>query len=118
VIDCSSAALPAHPAAELFPLLGYAELADLAADIRANGLRLPIVTYRGQILDGRNRLRACELAGIVPRFADSTGADAVVASSRRPASAARERKPGLSRLLGGRLARTTPAPLCRRERCA
>lgn len=57
-----------HPAAELFPLLNDAELKDLADDIKKNGLLEPIVTYEGMLLDGRNRLRACELAGIQPRF--------------------------------------------------
>lgn len=57
-----------HPAAELFPLLNDAELKDLADDIKKNGLLEPIVTYEGMLLDGRNRLRACELAGVSPRF--------------------------------------------------
>jgi N6-adenosine-specific RNA methylase IME4 len=66
-----------HPAAELFPRLADVELEALAADVRANGLRLPIVTYRGQVLDGRNRLRACELAGVAPRFEEYAGDDPV-----------------------------------------
>jgi hypothetical protein len=52
-------ALIAHPAAALFPMLEERELAELAGDIRANGLVSPIVVKDGQILDGRNRLRAC-----------------------------------------------------------
>lgn len=69
--------MKAHPAAALFPLLGEAELGELAADIKANGLRVPIVTHVGQVLDGRNRLRACELAGVEPRFENFAGADPV-----------------------------------------
>ncbi len=41
------------------------ELAGLAADIKANGLIHPIVTdAAGVVIDGRNRLRACEIAGV------------------------------------------------------
>ena len=40
------------------------ELKALADDIAANGLNQPIVIYNGRILDGRNRARACEMAGV------------------------------------------------------
>ena len=58
----------AHPYAEIFPMLGEAELASLTEDVKANGLREPIVLFDGAILDGRNRQRACEMAGVEPRF--------------------------------------------------
>jgi hypothetical protein len=62
--------LTIHPAAEAFPLLPEDELQELAADIRVNGLRYPIMldSTGHQLLDGRNRLRACEMAGVEPRF--------------------------------------------------
>lgn len=56
-----------HPYSEIFPLLSDSELGKLAEDIRAHGLREPIWTYEGQILDGRNRWRACEMAGVAHR---------------------------------------------------
>lgn len=59
-----------HPAAEIFPLLDEARLAELAADIEVNGLREPIRLLDGRILDGRNRLAACRLAGVEPRFTE------------------------------------------------
>jgi len=57
--------LPIHPACELFPLMTPAELRELGEDIKGNGLRRPIaITSDGQLLDGRNRLAAMEVAGV------------------------------------------------------
>jgi ParB-like nuclease domain len=64
-----------HPLAALFPPLDEKELDELAADIREHGLREPIVTFEGKILDGRNRYLACERAGVAPRFKEYTGSD-------------------------------------------
>lgn len=61
-------ALKAHPAAELFPMMTEAELVELGADIAARGQLLPILLHEGKILDGRNRYRACELAGRRPEM--------------------------------------------------
>jgi ParB-like chromosome segregation protein Spo0J len=65
--------LTLHPACRLFPQLEKVELKELAADIKANGLQNPIVLYRGQILDGRNRFLACRIAGVKPRFVNWDG---------------------------------------------
>lgn len=65
--------ISSHPAAELFPFMSDEELAELAADIRAHGLLEPIVLLGGLVLDGRNRLRACEAAGVEPRFVEWDG---------------------------------------------
>lgn len=62
-----------HPAAAIFPMMSDEELRNLAADIQENGLVEPVVVYHGQVLDGRNRLRACEIAGVSPRFEDANG---------------------------------------------
>lgn len=57
-----------HPIAEIWPLMEGADFDKLVADIKANGQRLPILFYQGKVLDGRNRARACEAAGIEPRY--------------------------------------------------
>ena len=62
-----------HPACLLFPKLGDEELQELAADIKVKGLQHDIVLYKGEILDGRNRLAACEIAGVEPTFVEWDG---------------------------------------------
>ena len=60
-----------HPAANLFPEMGDDDLASLTRSIRANGVRVPVVFCDGQLIDGRNRMRAALAAGMstdrVPR---------------------------------------------------
>jgi len=64
--------LKVHPAAGLFPTMSLDELKALGEDIKKNGFRAPIVLWAAtsdhhgewQLLDGRNRLDAAELAGI------------------------------------------------------
>ena len=68
--------LDVHPVAALFPMLPDDELADMAADIAGRGLLQAIVRDNdGLILDGRNRLAACEIAGVEPRFETYDGDD-------------------------------------------
>lgn len=59
-----------HPAAAIFPLMDGIDLAGLVDDVRSHGLLEPIVLHEGRILDGRNRLRACEQAGVEPHFVE------------------------------------------------
>jgi ParB-like chromosome segregation protein Spo0J len=69
------AELPFHPSANVFPLMTGSEFDELVADIERRGLRVPIVTHKGQIIDGRNRARACAKAGVKPRYEEFTGTD-------------------------------------------
>lgn len=48
-----------HPIAEIFPMMDAETFEAFKADIQANGIREPIVIWQGQILDGRNRYKAC-----------------------------------------------------------
>jgi hypothetical protein len=59
--------LKPHPLAALFPELSEEELRQLASDIKERGQLEPIILYKGLILDGRNRYRACQIAGVKPR---------------------------------------------------
>lgn len=63
-LNTPSMKLEFHPLANLFPLIEGAEFDDLVGDIRANGLHDTIDVYQGKILDGRNRYRAAEAAGV------------------------------------------------------
>jgi len=62
-----------HPASALFPIMADDELAELAKDIKENGLVEAIVLHEGLVLDGRNRLEACKRAGVNPHFVDWDG---------------------------------------------
>jgi hypothetical protein len=64
-----------HPLADLFPMLAAEEQRALTADIRDHGLHTQIVTFEGKILDGRNRYRACQVAGVKSVFKEYKGDD-------------------------------------------
>jgi hypothetical protein len=55
-------ALAVHPLCDLFPVMGAEEYRAFEADVRANGIREPIVTWRTggatYVIDGRHRMRA------------------------------------------------------------
>ena len=65
-----------HPYAALFPMVQGDEMRELAENIKTNRLLDPIVRYQGKILDGRQRLAACKLAGVEPRFVEFEGDNA------------------------------------------
>jgi hypothetical protein len=64
--------LPFHPLANNFPMMDPSspEFRGLVASIKQVGLTEPITMHEGKVLDGRNRLQACQEAGIAPRFED------------------------------------------------
>ncbi len=55
-----------HPIANIFPMMSHSEFEALKADIKEHGLRESIVFWKNMLVDGRNRLKACEELGIEP----------------------------------------------------
>ena len=50
----------------------------LVADIKENGLIMPIETYQGKIIDGRNRYKACLEASVEPEFNEWNGKGSLI----------------------------------------
>lgn len=51
--------LAVHPVASIFPMMSDDEYQGLKDDIDANGQQEPIIVWQKQVIDGRNRLKAC-----------------------------------------------------------
>jgi hypothetical protein len=63
-----------HPYASVFPMMTATEFRELVADMQGDdGQREPITLLDGQILDGRNRYKACVQLGVEPKFRDFNG---------------------------------------------
>lgn len=62
-----------HQLSSILPLMSQGEMWELENDIRVNGLRFPIMLLEDQILDGRNRYRACQKVGVDPKFVQFNG---------------------------------------------
>lgn len=56
--------MKSHELADAFPMMSEAEFDGLKKDIAEHGLRHPVVTFEGKILDGRNRKAAAQDLGI------------------------------------------------------
>ena len=69
--------LDSHPIANIWPLLSDRELQDLVDDIQQNGLVHPVVLYEDKILDGRNRVKACKMAGVAIMTEEYEGDDPI-----------------------------------------
>ncbi|MBB5408573.1 hypothetical protein HDG34_002510 [Paraburkholderia sp. HC6.4b] len=90
-VDVST--LPVHPWAARFPMRSDDDLDAMAASIKANGLRMPVVlgmaaTAEGFppqlcLIDGRNRIAACKRAGVTPHtiMLDGQDTDAFIADA-------------------------------------
>jgi hypothetical protein len=56
-----------HEAANIFPMIDPENLQALAEDIAVHGQQEPVWFYEGKLLDGRNRMVACQMAGVEPK---------------------------------------------------
>lgn len=66
----------AHPVADLFPMLAGDDLEDLVSSIYEQGLLQPVILDAGgRVLDGRNRLAACERLDVIPEVIIYEGAN-------------------------------------------
>ena len=69
-----------HPLAEAYRMHTMDEMDELVASISRNGLRDPItLDQKGRIIDGRNREKACQIAGVEPRFETFEGDEEAIA---------------------------------------
>lgn len=57
-----------HKYCEMFPEITGEEFEALRADIAEHGLREPITRWGSIVVDGKNRLAACEELGMTPEF--------------------------------------------------
>lgn len=58
--------LEIHPLAAIFPPMSEKEFEKFVADIEIKGVIDPLWTHEGKVIDGRNRLLACQRLGITP----------------------------------------------------
>lgn len=62
-----------HPFATAFPYMSDEEVKALSEDIKTNGQIHPIIVMGDVLLDGRHRLRACQMAEIDPAVKEYEG---------------------------------------------
>lgn len=69
--------IPFHPLSNEYPLMPAYEMGRLEQGMRDRGFdpRFPIVLYKKQILDGRNRFLGAKAAGVKPMFVTFQGTE-------------------------------------------
>tara|TARA_R110002051_G_scaffold6933_2_gene32753 strand:+ start:2590 stop:3456 length:867 start_codon:yes stop_codon:yes gene_type:complete len=65
--------LDSHPIADIWPMMPDEDIQSLSNDIRNQGLLAPVWIYEDKILDGRNRAKACQIAGVKVETKTYTG---------------------------------------------
>lgn len=62
--------LPLHKLCELLPDIKGKQFDEMVDDILDRGQVDPIDVYEGEVIDGKNRQRACEAAGVSPQYVE------------------------------------------------
>jgi len=57
-----------HELARRLPPMAYKDYEALRDDIKLNGQHVPIVKWKGKIIDGAHRLKACQELGVKPQI--------------------------------------------------
>ena len=65
--------LDPHPIADIWPMMPDEDIQSLSNDIKNQGLLTPVWIYEDKILDGRNRAKACQMAGVKVETMTYTG---------------------------------------------
>lgn len=68
-----------HPVANIFPMMTVEEFESLKEDIQRHGQREPVVFWCDQLIDGRNRMLACQELSIGPHECELDADDDPVA---------------------------------------
>lgn len=76
MVDVPQSMISRHAACDLFPMIEGAEFEALKRDIAEHGQREPIVLVDGALVDGRNRLRACQELGLEPKVRELSASEA------------------------------------------
>jgi hypothetical protein len=65
--------IPHHEISRCWPMLQGDRLEVFIDTVARYGLKQPIMLYEGRVLDGKNRLAACDQLGITPRTENFNG---------------------------------------------
>lgn len=84
--------MQAHQYANAFPMMTDKEYSDLIESMKSDGYHQhePIMLYKGQILDGRNRHKAAQELNIMPMFVKFDGDDEAAYKYARSTNLARK----------------------------
>ena len=67
--------------AQMIPEMEKDQFEELKQDLKENGQKFPILTYKNEIIDGRSRYNACLEIGLSPKFEEWEGKEEELLSS-------------------------------------